>query len=202
MRNSGATGRRHTVKAAAVVILLHQALFQGLFIAKNVTLKLKLGQPIRGNNPEARAAVAFLTGFIALSLYFAWTGAAPGAVHILSTPVALGVSLALLLVSTVMGLASLRDLGDSWRVGVIEGQRTDLVEDGVYRVTRNPYFVAYLLMTLAYTILLQNLVLLVLAIAGCGLIHRMIVKEEQHLESLHGEAYRHYRQRVPRYLLL
>ena len=45
------------------------------------------------------------------------------------------------------------------------------------------------------------MVLLVLTVAGCGLIHRMIVKEERYLESLHGEAYRHYRQRVPRYLL-
>jgi protein-S-isoprenylcysteine O-methyltransferase Ste14 len=201
MRNSGATVRQQRVREAAVIILLHQALFQGLFIAKNVTLRLKLGKPIRGNNPEARAAVAFLMGFIALSIYFAWTGAAPGTVHLLSNRVASSVCLALLAISTVLGLASLRDLGDSWRVGVLEEQRTDLVEDGVYRFTRNPYFVAYLLMTLAYTILLQNLVLLVLTVAGCGLIHRMIVKEERYLESLHGEAYRHYRQRVPRYLL-
>ena len=121
MRNSGATVRQQRVREAAVIILLHQALFQGLFIAKNVTLRLKLGKPIRGNNPEARAAVAFLMGFIALSIYFAWTGAAPGTVHLLSNRVASGVCLALLAISTVLGLAShLREFA-SYPMTILDG---------------------------------------------------------------------------------
>ena len=51
---------------ATWIILLHQALFQGLFMAKNISLKIKLGKPIRGNNAEANRAVGFFILFIAL----------------------------------------------------------------------------------------------------------------------------------------
>ena len=35
------------------LIVLHQLLFQGMFFAKNILLERRLGQPIRGFNPEA-----------------------------------------------------------------------------------------------------------------------------------------------------
>ena len=41
------------------LILLHQLLFQGMFFAKNILLERRLGQPIRGFNPEANLSIAF-----------------------------------------------------------------------------------------------------------------------------------------------
>jgi protein-S-isoprenylcysteine O-methyltransferase Ste14 len=108
--------------------------------------------------------------------------------------------LALLGANLLIGLASLRDLGDSWRVGVIEEQQTALVESGIYGFSRNPYFVAYLLMFAGYTVLLQSAILLVLSAVGFMLIHLMILREEKHLVTLHPQDYQAYRQRVPRYL--
>lgn len=34
------------------------------------------------------------------------------------------------------------------------------------------------------------------------MIHAMILKEEKHLTTLHGEKYREYRKRVPRYIIV
>jgi protein-S-isoprenylcysteine O-methyltransferase Ste14 len=116
--------------------------------------------------------------------------------------IALLISLLLMLANLAVGLASLKDLGDSWRVGVIEEQQTQLIESGIYRFTRNPYFVAYLLMFAAYTILLQNIILLVLSCIGFGMVHLMVLKEEQYLATTHGEDYQQYRARVPRYFLI
>ena len=197
-RNWGATA---SVTAAALVILLHQLLFQGMFVAKNVALRRRLGQPIRGSNSEANLAIASLALFIVLALFLALSDSPPGRVELLPASVAMALSLALLAANLLIGLASLRRLGDSWRVGVIEGQRTELVQDGIYRFTRNPYFLAYLLMCAAYTILLQNLLLLLLALVCLALIHAMILREERHLAAIHGDAYHRYRQRVGRYLL-
>jgi len=191
-----------TMSESALIILLHQLLFQGMFAVKNLRLRRKLGQPVRGDNPEARRAIGFFALFIAVALYLAWSGADVGTVHWLPPIAAAGLCLLLLALNLAIGAAALRDLGDSWRVGVLEKQRTDLVEDGVYSLTRNPYFVAYLLMFAAYTLLLQNLVLLVLSGIGFGLVHGMVRKEEAYLESVHGETYRDYKGRVPRYLLL
>ncbi|NCF19783.1 MAG: hypothetical protein GWP63_16200 [Haliea sp.] len=187
---------------ATLIIALHQLLFQGLFLAKNLSLRIKLGKPIRGDNPEARRAVAFFILFILVALYFASSDSPFARIRLLPGEMAAGLSLLLLGFNLVFGIASLRDLGESWRVGVIEEQATELVEDGIYRFTRNPYFVSYLLMFAAYTVLLQNLALFALSFIGFALVHGMILKEEAYLESVHGEDYRAYKQRVPRYLLL
>jgi protein-S-isoprenylcysteine O-methyltransferase Ste14 len=135
---------------ATWIILLHQALFQGLFMAKNISLKIKLGKPIRGNNAEASRAVAFFIFFIVLSLYLASSTANRGN-GVLATGLATGLSLLLLGLNLLFAIASLRDLGKSWRVGVIEEQETELIEEGIYRYSRNPYFMSYLLLFAAYT---------------------------------------------------
>ena len=184
---------------ATWIILLHQALFQGLFMAKNISLKIKLGKPIRGNNAEANRAVGFFILFIALALYLAATDRGN---DISGFGLITGLSLSLLGLNLIFAIASLRDLGKSWRVGVIEEQETTLIEEGVYRYSRNPYFVSYLLLFAAYTLLLKSILLLVLSVIGFALVHAMIRREEAYLDRVHGETYLRYKQRVPRYLLL
>ena len=187
---------------ATLIILIHQALFQGCFLLKNFTLSRKLGAPVRGSNPEARRAILFFTAFILVSLLLAVGNVQFARLHLLSEAAAMVLCLLLLVLNLAFGLASLRNLGESWRVGVLEDQATDLVQDGIYRFSRNPYFVAYLLLFAAYTVLLQNVVLLLLSGVGFGLVHVMIRREEKYLAMTHGSAYQAYRARVPRYLLL
>ena len=187
---------------AALLILIHQLLFQGMFFAKNFILKHKLGKPIRGFNLEANLSISFFVLFIGLSIYLAMSGGNPGGLNLIPASIAGLIGLLLMLANLAVGLASLKDLGDSWRVGVIEEQQTRLIESGIYRFTRNPYFVSYLLMFAAYTVLLQSLVLLVLSFIGFGMVHAMILKEEKYLAKTHGEVYQQYRRRVPRYFLI
>jgi len=189
------------MRDATLVILMHQLLFQGMFFAKNIALQRKLGRPVRGNNPEASLAIGFFVIFIALSLLLAQTGSEWAKFALLSDRTALTLALLLLGVNLLVAAASLHGLGDSWRVGVIEEQQTALVATGIYRYSRNPYFLAYLLMFLAYTVLLQSALLLGLSAIGFMLIHAMVRREEQYLARLHSQAYRGYCQRVPRYLI-
>jgi protein-S-isoprenylcysteine O-methyltransferase Ste14 len=56
-------------------------------------------------------------------------------------------------------------------------------------------------MCAAYTVLLQSVVLLILSLIGFVMVHAMVLKEERHLTALHGEVYRQYQSRVPRYIL-
>ena len=183
------------------LIVLHQLLFQGMFFAKNILLQRRLGQPIRGFNLEANLSIAFFVLFISVAL---WLSLSPDTHR--TTGLLIGMTQAtaglFMLASLGIAAASLKDLGDSWRVGVIEEQETELIEQGVYRFSRNPYFLAYLLMFAAYTILLQSFFLLVLSVIGFGLVHGMILREERYLAGKHAADYERYRQRVPRYLNL
>lgn len=173
-----------------------------MFFAKNILLRRRLGKPIRGGNREANLSIGFIGLFITLSILLGLFDAPLGMVHFVTRSTALTVALTLLAVNLLGGAASLIGLKDSWRVGVLEGQETALIEEGIYRFSRNPYFLSYLIMFAAYTILLQNIILLVLSFVGFALIHAMILKEEKYLAALHGEKYRRYQKRVPRYIII
>ena len=183
------------------LILLHQVLFQGMFLAKNILLRHRLQQPIRGYNLEANLSIAFFVIFIGVALWLSLdpdshraTGSTGGAAQAIAG--------LFMLASLGIAAASLKDLGDSWRVGVIEEQETELIETGVYSFSRNPYCLAYLLMFAAYTTLLQSILLLALSVIGFGMVHTMILREERYLVNKHAADYERYRNRVPRYMNL
>jgi protein-S-isoprenylcysteine O-methyltransferase Ste14 len=187
---------------SVLIILIHQTIFQGMFFAKNISLRRRLGMPIRGRNREATLSVGFIILFILISLLLGLFDAPYGTFNLLKRTSALAVTLTLLVTNLLVGIASLIGLRDSWRVGVLEDQQTDLIEKGIYSFSRNPYFLSYLIMFVAYTVLLQNIILLILSLVGFGVIHLMVLKEEQHLKALHGEKYRQYQKRVPRYTII
>ncbi len=173
-----------------------------MFFAKNISLSRKLGMPIRGRNREASLSIVFFSLFTILSLFLGLFKAPLGTVNLVAGTTALIAALALLAVNLLVGAASLAGLRDSWRVGVLEDQQTDLIEEGIYRLSRNPYFLSYLIMFAAYTVLLQNIILLILSIVGFAMVHAMVLKEEKYLTALHGDKYRQYKERVPRYIII
>ena len=200
MRNWAEIAEGLPMNESAALIILHQLLFQGMFFVKNISLQRKLHQPIRGFNLEANLSIAFFVFFIAVSIYLALTSNHIIDQQLVPTYVAQIGGVLLMLANLAMGLAALKHLGDSWRVGVLEEQTTELVESGIYRISRNPFFVAYLLMFAAYTVLLQSPALLLLSLLGFAMVHSMVRREETYLQSVHGATYNAYRQRVPRYL--
>ncbi len=185
-----------------LIILLHQLVFQGMFVTKNVILYRKTGTQIRGKNIEATISIAFFAFFIGAAVWMSFLKQPFGKIQLLNDLLAMTLGFGLLFLNLVVSGASLMNLKDSWRVGVIEDQKTELVTTGIYRCTRNPYFVSYFLMFAAYTVLLQNSILFGLSIVGFIIVHRMIMKEEKYLYSVHGDAYIQYKARVPRYLII
>lgn len=181
------------------ILVLHQILFQGMFLLKNMMLKRKIGVQIRGKNREATIATFSFALFIIVSLLFSFFENPVGEIELpqslyLSIP-----GMALLMASLIVAGTSLVDLKDSWRVGVVEGQQTKLITSGIYRFTRNPYFISYIFLFFGYTIILQNIFLLLFTVLNLVFVHKMILKEEHYLKSIHGEHYLQYLKSVRRY---
>ena len=185
-----------------LVILSHQLIFQGMFAMKSIILHRKIGKQIRGKNIEATVSIAFFAFFVGCAVWMSFLKQPYGKVQWLNDLSAMTLGAGLLFLNLVISGASLMNLKDSWRVGVLEDQKTELVTTGIYRFTRNPYFVSYFLMFAAYTVLLQNLILFGLSIAGFLFVHKMIMKEERYLYAVHGDAYVQYKAKVPRYLII
>jgi protein-S-isoprenylcysteine O-methyltransferase Ste14 len=130
------------------------------------------------------------------------SNSAVGFIGIIPDTVARAAALGAHAINLVVGTAAVVNLKDSWRVGALEKQRTDLSQSGIFRFSRNSYFLSYLIMFAAYTVLLQHVILSILSLAGFAMIHKMVLKEEQYLLSLHGKSYVRYKEKVPRYLFV
>ncbi len=78
---------------------------------------------------------------------------------------------------------------------------TALVTDGVYRLTRNPIYLAMGLLYLGLALALDSVVALVLLPPLLALVQVAVVsREERYLEGKFGDDYRRYRASVRRWL--
>ena len=184
-----------------IIILVHLIIFQGMFITKNITLGRKIKKKIRGKNIEATISIIYYSLIIA-ALSLSVFNLSFGKLQLTQDSTATIAGIALLIFSLIISAATLVDLGDSWRVGVLGDQATELVTSGIYRLTRNPYFISYLLMFVGYTVILQNLLLLSLTVIAIFFVHFMILKEEKYLFTVHPKKFSEYKNNVPRYLFI
>ncbi len=90
-------------------------------------------------------------------------------------------------------------MGRSWRVGVREGEDTELCTDGPFRGCRNPVFTGMLASLGSLVLWLPALIVPWFALLVALQIQVRLV-EEPHLRALHGEAYRRYAAATGRFL--
>jgi protein-S-isoprenylcysteine O-methyltransferase Ste14 len=92
-------------------------------------------------------------------------------------------------------------MGESWRVGVDEEERTPLVTSGPFAIVRNPIYAAYLPATLGLALLVPNVVALAGLVALLIALEIQVrLVEERHLLRAHGDSYRQYAARVGRFV--
>ena len=89
---------------------------------------------------------------------------------------------------------------DSWRAGIPDQDRTDMVMDGIYAFSRNPAFLGFDLMYIGVLLMYFNPLTGLFTAFAIVMLHLQILQEEKYLESVFGESYRRYRQQVGRYL--
>jgi protein-S-isoprenylcysteine O-methyltransferase Ste14 len=112
-----------------------------------------------------------------------------------------GVGVALAVLGIIATFAAQLSLGDSWRIGVDEAERTALVTTGAFRLVRNPIFAATILAFLGIAFMVANPVAItgaVLTVIGIEVQVRLV--EERYLRRVHGLAYIDYASRVGRFI--
>lgn len=89
---------------------------------------------------------------------------------------------------------------DSWRAGIDESQKTELVTGGIYKISRNPAFVGFDLMYIGTSFAISNIVLIILSLICIILMHLQIKEEERFLTETFKDEYLEYKKKVKRYL--
>jgi protein-S-isoprenylcysteine O-methyltransferase Ste14 len=91
-------------------------------------------------------------------------------------------------------------MGDSWRIGIPQGDAPPLRTQGPFAISRNPIFLGMLLFVLGMTLWSASAVTLALLAATYIALEVQIRGEEAYLEKMHGAAYRNYCAHVRRWL--
>ena len=123
-----------------------------------------------------------------------------GPIAWLEVPPLQWIGLALLLISLFWILSAQAHMGASWRIGIDSGTRTELVQTGLFRLSRNPIFLGMRLTLLGFFLLLPNAATLTIWIVGDVLMQIQVRLEEEYLTGMHGAAYQDYCRRVRRWI--
>ena len=97
-------------------------------------------------------------------------------------------------------LLSVICMKDSWRAGIPDGDRTELVTGGIYRYSRNPAFLGFDLMYIGVFLMYCNLLTGMFTVFATVMLHLQILQEERYLTAAFGAEYLDYRHQVLRYL--
>ena len=89
---------------------------------------------------------------------------------------------------------------DSWRAGIPDKDKTELVTTGIYRYSRNPAFLGFDFMYIGVLLMYGNLLTLAFSVFAMVMLHLQILQEERYLENIFGAAYTAYKKQVFRYL--
>jgi protein-S-isoprenylcysteine O-methyltransferase Ste14 len=92
-------------------------------------------------------------------------------------------------------------MGESWRIGVKDEERTDLVTSGWFSLVRNPIYAAMIAGWTGLALMVPTwLGIAAIAVVFAGLELQVRAVEEPYLIRTHGEDFRRYAARVGRFL--
>ena len=77
-----------------------------------------------------------------------------------------------------------------------------LVTMSIFAYTRNPMYLAILLIHLSFILLWMSLIALAAWVGVIIVYNRLVAYEEQILEEMFGQEWREYKQKVPRWILI
>ena len=97
-------------------------------------------------------------------------------------------------------LLSILCMKDSWRAGIPDKDKTELVTAGIYKFSRNPAFLGFDFMYVGVLLMYGNLLTLGFSLFAMVMLHLQILQEERFLEHAFGSAYIEYKKQVFRYL--
>ncbi len=106
----------------------------------------------------------------------------------------------LLIIAVIWVLIAQVHMQKSWRIGIDENVKTELVQTGLFKLSRNPIFLGMRVMLLGLFLVLPSAATLVILFVGDLLIQIQVRLEEEFLTRTHGETYRAYQKQVRRWI--
>lgn len=182
----------------AVLVL---ALFYGIYFTKTLLQKrkgIKTRQIGKRKEPEIHTVEVLMSiatfGIVPaqlLSVVFGWS-LLPDSARF--TGFCTGI------LGDIIFLLSVLFMRDSWRAGIPEKDKTELVTDGIYKFSRNPAFLGFDFQYIGFMLMYFNPLTAAFTVFAVLMLHLQILQEERYLEGVFGKPYTDYKKSVFRYL--
>lgn len=108
----------------------------------------------------------------------------------------------LLLIAFAITVISQYQMKDSWRIGIDQTEKTNLITSGMFAFSRNPIFLGMLLSLLGLFLVQPNYITLFFFIITNILIQIQVRLEEEYLQKIHQEKYQIYKKNTGRFFTL
>ena len=110
------------------------------------------------------------------------------------------IGIALCGASLVWFAVTLKSFGASFRIGIDKAAPDRLVTNGVFAISRNPIYLAFISFITGMFLVYPNFSIILVLILFAVVIHRQVLREEKFLRGHYGQEYEEYCRRVRRYL--
>ena len=136
------------------------------------------------------AMLVFIAGLVSI---FLETGHSLTAIRVMGAIISVG--------GTVIFIVAVWTMRDSWRAGVSKTDKTELITNGIYHISRNPAFLGFDLLYIGTLLMFFNWILCFLTVFAVTMYHLQIVNvEEDFLLATFGNEYLKYKKKVCRYI--
>ncbi len=136
------------------------------------------------------AILVFIAGLVSI---FLETGHSLTAIRVMGAIISVG--------GTVIFIVAVWTMRDSWRAGVSKTDKTELITNGIYHISRNPAFLGFDLLYIGTLLMFFNWILCFLTVFAVTMYHLQIVNvEEDFLLATFGNEYLKYKKKVRRYI--
>lgn len=106
----------------------------------------------------------------------------------------------LLLISLILVWFAQGQMANSWRIGIDEAHKTQLITHGMFSFSRNPIFLGIMIANMGLFLVIPNAFTLLIVSLSTVSINTQIRLEETFLKKEFGELYEEYLKKVRRWL--
>ena len=106
----------------------------------------------------------------------------------------------LLVLSLILVWVAQSQMANSWRIGIDEKNKTELVTTGLFSFSRNPIFLGIMIANIGLLLVIPNAFTLLIVSLSTISINTQIRLEETFLINAHGKTYTDYCQKVRRWI--
>ncbi len=103
------------------------------------------------------------------------------------------------LIGILLFIWALISFKNSFRVGIDEDKPGELITGGVFSISRNPIYLAFIFVLTGIFLAVSDWILLIYVFAAICMLHRQILLEENSLKKIYGQKYIEYCKKVRRY---